>query len=49
MVHDNYLVLFSTLCCPLDAGFHFMRKCYRGTRSTLRTENSSQEMKKTLH
>ena len=22
MVHDNYLVLFSTLCCPLDAGFH---------------------------
>jgi len=22
MVHDKYLVLFSTLCCPLDAGFH---------------------------
>ncbi len=22
MVHYNYLVLFSTLCCPLDAGFH---------------------------
>jgi hypothetical protein len=21
MVHYNYLVLFSTLCCPLDAGF----------------------------
>ncbi len=21
MVHCNYLVLFSTLCCPLDAGF----------------------------
>jgi hypothetical protein len=23
MVHHNYIVLFSTLCCPLDAGFHF--------------------------
>ena len=22
MVHDKYLVLFSFLCCPLDAGFH---------------------------
>jgi hypothetical protein len=22
MVHVNYLVLFSSLCCPLDAGFH---------------------------
>jgi hypothetical protein len=25
MVHDNYLVLFSSLCCPLDAGFRLTR------------------------
>ncbi len=24
MVHCNYLVLFSTLCCPLDAGFRLL-------------------------
>jgi hypothetical protein len=26
MVHDNYLVLFTSLCCPLDAGFRLREK-----------------------
>jgi hypothetical protein len=25
-VHDNYLVLFTSLCCPLDAGFRLREK-----------------------
>jgi hypothetical protein len=26
MVHHNYLVLFTSLCCPLDAGFRLREK-----------------------
>ncbi len=26
MVHANYLVLFTSLCCPLDAGFRLREK-----------------------
>jgi hypothetical protein len=26
MVHDNYLVLFTSLCCTLDAGFRLREK-----------------------
>jgi hypothetical protein len=26
MVHDNCLVLFTTLCCTLDAGFRLREK-----------------------
>jgi hypothetical protein len=26
MVHNNYLVLFTSLCCPLDAGFRLREK-----------------------
>jgi hypothetical protein len=26
MVRDNYLVLFTSLCCPLDAGFCLREK-----------------------
>ena len=26
MVHENYLVLFSSLCFPLDAGFRLREK-----------------------
>jgi hypothetical protein len=29
MVHDNYLVLFTSLCCPLDAGFRLREKAVR--------------------
>jgi hypothetical protein len=30
MVHHNYLVLFTSLCCPLDAGFRLREKARDG-------------------
>jgi hypothetical protein len=50
MVDDNYLVLFTSLCCPHVAGFQ-LRENAVGELSiiTPRTEVFSKEMKKTLH
>jgi len=49
MVHDNYLVLFSTLCCPLDAGFCLRENAAREPELLSGLKVSTQEMKKTLN
>jgi hypothetical protein len=30
IVHDNYLVLFTSLCCTHDAGFHLLEDAVGG-------------------